>query len=61
MPTAITIVFVGCTIFLSHYFGTLFTRTKIPDVLWLFTIGLLLGPVGCASLIGSFAFTTAIQ
>jgi len=46
MPTAITIVFVGCTIFLSHYFATLFTRTKIPDVLWLFTIGLLLGPVG---------------
>lgn len=45
MPTAITIVFVGITIFLSHYFASLFTRTKIPDVLWLFTIGLLLGPV----------------
>ena len=45
MPTALTIVFVGCTIFMSHYFATLFTRTKIPDVLWLFTIGLLLGPV----------------
>lgn len=45
MPTALTIVFVGCTIFLSHYFASLFTRTKIPDVLWLFTIGLLLGPV----------------
>lgn len=45
MPTALTIVFVGITIFLSHYFATLFTRTKIPDVLWLFTIGLLLGPV----------------
>lgn len=46
MPTALTIVFVGCTIFLSHWFATLFARTKIPDVLWLFTIGLLLGPVG---------------
>lgn len=46
MPTALTIVFVGITIFLSHYFATLFARTKIPDVLWLFTIGLLLGPVG---------------
>jgi potassium/hydrogen antiporter len=46
MPTAITIVFVGITIFLSHYFASLFARTKIPDVLWLFTIGLLLGPVG---------------
>jgi potassium/hydrogen antiporter len=45
MPTALTIVFVGCTIFLSHYFATLFVRTKIPDVLWLFIIGLLLGPV----------------
>jgi cell volume regulation protein A len=45
MPTALTIVFVGCTIFLSHWFAALFTRTKIPDVLWLFIIGLLLGPV----------------
>jgi NhaP-type Na+/H+ or K+/H+ antiporter len=45
MPTALTIVFVGLTIFMSHYFATLFTRTKIPDVLWLFLIGLLLGPV----------------
>ena len=45
MPTAITIVFVGCTIFLSHWFSALFARTKIPDVLWLFTIGLLIGPV----------------
>lgn len=46
MPTAFTIVFVGITIFLSHYFATLFARTKIPDVLWLFIIGLLLGPIG---------------
>lgn len=46
MPTALTIVFVGITIFLSHWFAALFSRTKIPDVLWLFTIGLLLGPVG---------------
>lgn len=45
MPTALTIVFVGCTIFLSHWFAALFVRTKIPDVLWLFTIGLLLGPI----------------
>ncbi len=46
MPTALTIVFVGCTVFLAHYFASLFARTKIPDVLWLFTIGLLLGPIG---------------
>lgn len=44
MLTAVTIVFVGLTIFLAHYFATLFKRTKIPDVLWLFTIGILLGP-----------------
>lgn len=46
MPTAYTIVFVGITIFLSHYFASLFARTKVPDVLWLFIIGLLLGPIG---------------
>ncbi|MEO6759477.1 MAG: cation:proton antiporter, partial [Saprospiraceae bacterium] len=46
MPTAIAIVFVGCTVFLSHYFASVFARTKIPDVLWLFTLGLLLGPIG---------------
>lgn len=46
MPTAFTIVFVGITIFLSHYFASLFARTKVPDVLWLFIIGLLLGPIG---------------
>lgn len=46
MPTALSIVFVGLIIFLSHYFASLFARTKIPDVLWLFTIGLLIGPVG---------------
>ncbi|MDX2134571.1 MAG: cation:proton antiporter [Saprospiraceae bacterium] len=45
MSTALTIVFVGITIFLSHYFNALFQRTKIPDVLWLFGIGLMLGPV----------------
>jgi potassium/hydrogen antiporter len=45
MPTAITIVLIGCTIFLSHWFAAIFARTKIPDVLWLFTIGILIGPV----------------
>lgn len=45
MPTALIIVFVGCIIFMSHWFSALFARTKIPDVLWLFTIGILLGPV----------------
>lgn len=54
MPTAFTIVFVGITIFLSHYFASLFTRTKIPDVLWLFIIGLLLGPIGGLVNTGNF-------
>jgi potassium/hydrogen antiporter len=45
MPTALTIVFVGITIFLSHWFAAFFSRTKIPDVLWLFTIGVILGPL----------------
>ena len=45
MPTALVIVFVGITIFLSHWFAALFARLRIPDVIWLFTIGLLLGPI----------------
>ena len=45
MLTALTIVFVGITIFLSHWFAALFSRLRIPDVIWLFTIGLLIGPV----------------
>lgn len=38
MPTALTIVFVGCTIFLSHWFASLFARTKVHDIWWRFTI-----------------------
>ncbi len=45
MGTAITIVFVGAIIFMSHFFAALFQRTKIPDVLWLFGLGLLIGPI----------------
>lgn len=45
MQTAISIVFVGAMVFLAHFFSAIFSRTKIPDVLWLFSIGLVLGPV----------------
>lgn len=45
MQTAISIVFVGALVFLAHFFSAIFSRTKIPDVLWLFSIGIVLGPV----------------
>lgn len=45
MSTALVIVFVGVIIFLAHFFVGLFSRTKIPDVLWLFFIGIMVGPV----------------
>ncbi|MBI5021085.1 MAG: cation:proton antiporter [Ignavibacteriales bacterium] len=45
MNVAPVIVFVGILIFLAHLFAGIFRRTKIPDVLFLFIIGLVLGPV----------------
>lgn len=45
MNTAITIVFLGLLVFLSHFFSAIYTRRNIPDVLLLMIIGLLLGPV----------------
>jgi len=45
MDIALSIVFIGVMIFLSHYFSALFARTKIPDVLFLFIIGIIIGPV----------------
>lgn len=44
MNTAATIAFVGLVVFLAHYLAGVFSRTRIPDVLWLFVLGLLLGP-----------------
>lgn len=44
MQTAIVIVTLGLIIFLSHYFKGIFSRYKIPDVLWLFLMGICLGP-----------------
>jgi cell volume regulation protein A len=47
MQTAVIILFIGVIIFLSHYLAGVASRTKIPDVLWLFLIGILIGPVFC--------------
>ena len=44
MTISIAIISIGVIIFASHFFSGLFNKTKIPDTLWLFCIGLLLGP-----------------
>lgn len=45
MNVALTLVFFGLLVFLSHLFSSIYTRKKIPDVLLLLGIGLLVGPV----------------
>ena len=45
MDIAPIIVFIGTLIFLAHLFAGIFRRARIPDVLFLFVIGLVLGPV----------------
>ncbi|MFQ5996542.1 MAG: cation:proton antiporter [Dehalococcoidales bacterium] len=42
---ALVIVFVGVLVFLAHFFTAIFSRTRVPDVLWLIIIGICLGPV----------------
>lgn len=44
MQTAVALLFVGLLIFLAHVFEAVFARTRVPDVLWLFAIGVVLGP-----------------
>lgn len=39
------IVFVGVLVFLAHLFTTIFSRTKVPDVLLLIIIGIFVGPI----------------
>ncbi len=43
--TASVIAFVGILVFLAHLFTGIFSRTKIPDVLFLIAIGICVGPV----------------
>ena len=45
MRIAASIVLIGGLVFLAHLFEFLFSRTRIPDVLWLLLIGVALGPV----------------
>ncbi len=39
------IAFVGILVFLAHLFSSIFSRTRIPDVLMLIIIGICVGPV----------------
>jgi Na+:H+ antiporter len=43
--TAEAIGVVGVIVFLAHFFTGVFSKTKIPDVLFLIAIGIFLGPV----------------
>ena len=45
MEIAVIIGIIGILIFLSHLLSEIFRRTKIPDVLSLFLLGLVVGPV----------------
>ncbi len=45
MESALTIIFVGALVFLAHLFVALFTKTRVPDVLYLVAIGLVIGPI----------------
>ncbi|MBM3403856.1 MAG: sodium:proton exchanger [Bacteroidetes bacterium] len=45
MEIALTILVIGLLVFLAHGLTALFTKTQIPDVLILFGIGLVLGPI----------------
>ncbi|MBX2992974.1 MAG: cation:proton antiporter, partial [Bacteroidetes bacterium] len=45
MNIALVIAFVGMVVFLAHLLAEIFSRTKVPDVLSLFLLGFLIGPV----------------
>lgn len=45
MQLAASIALIGGLVFLAHLFAHIFSRTRIPDVLWLLLIGVALGPV----------------
>lgn len=43
--TTLSIVFVGVLVFAAHLFASLFSKKKIPDMLFLILIGITLGPL----------------
>ena len=45
MNTALAMVVLGGILLLAHLFAEIFSRTRIPDVLWLILIGLGFGPL----------------
>lgn len=45
MNIPLVIAFVGMVVFLAHLLAEIFSRTKVPDVLSLFLLGFLIGPV----------------
>lgn len=45
MNTAVIVLLAGIFIFLAHLFASLFTRTRVPDVLLLIVLGIAVGPV----------------
>ncbi len=45
MDPAIAITSIGLTIFLSYFLSRFFKKTKIPDVLPLFLLGIIIGPL----------------
>lgn len=54
MQMAAGIAVVGILVFLAHLFAGIFSRTRIPDVLFLMLIGVILGPV--AGLVAPHSF-----
>ncbi|MEN6443049.1 MAG: cation:proton antiporter [Methanoregula sp.] len=45
MDAAVTVLFLGLLIFLGNILSRIFTLTKIPDVLFLISIGIVIGPL----------------
>lgn len=45
MEIAYIVVFLGLLIFLSHFFNSIFDRTRIPNAFFLLIIGILVGPL----------------
>jgi len=45
MEIAYIVVFLGLLIFLSHFFNSIFEKTKIPNAFFLLLIGILVGPL----------------
>ena len=44
MSVSTAIIALGCLIFLSHTFNALFSRTKIPSIIFLICVGIFVGP-----------------